>query len=50
MARRWSQTTAQIAADVWPGGPAEAAGLAVGDILASVDGEAAENLPTVANR
>jgi serine protease Do len=36
-----------IVADVWPGGPAEAAGLAVGDILASVDGQAAENLPTI---
>ena len=36
-----------IVADVWPGGPAEAAGLAVGDILASVDGVPAENLPTV---
>ena len=36
-----------IISDVWPGGPAEAAGLAVGDILASVDGVPAENLPTV---
>jgi serine protease Do len=36
-----------IVSDVWPGGPAAAAGLAVGDILASVDGQPAENLPTV---
>jgi serine protease Do len=36
-----------IVSDVWPGGPAEAAGLKIGDILVSVDGQAAENLPTV---
>ena len=36
-----------IVSDVWPGGPAEAAGLKVGDILVSVDGQPAENLPTV---
>jgi membrane-associated protease RseP (regulator of RpoE activity) len=36
-----------IVSDVWPGGPAEAAGLAVGDILVSVDGQPAENMPTV---
>ena len=33
--------------DVWPGGPAEAGGLQPGDILISVDGEPAENLPSV---
>ncbi len=36
-----------IVSDVWPGGPAEAAGLAVGDILVSVDSQLAENVPTV---
>ena len=36
-----------IVSDVWPDGPAAAAGLAVGDILVSVDGQPAENLPTV---
>src|SRR5262249_1960224 len=36
-----------IVSDVWPGGPAEAAGLKVGDILVSVDGQSADNLPTV---
>ena len=36
-----------IVSDVWPGGPAAAAGLQVGDILLSVDGQAADNLPTV---
>ena len=36
-----------IVSDVWPGGPAEAAGLAVGDVLVSVDGQPAENVPTV---
>jgi serine protease Do len=36
-----------IVSDVWPGGPAEAAGLMVGDILESVDGEPVDNLPTV---
>ena len=36
-----------IVSDVWPNGPAEAAGLKVGDILVSVDGQAADNLPSV---
>ena len=36
-----------IVSDVWPGGPAAAAGLSVGDILVSVDGQVADNLPTV---
>jgi serine protease Do len=36
-----------IVSDVWPGGPAEAGGLKVGDILVTVDGAPADNLPTV---
>lgn len=36
-----------IISDVLPRGPADAAGVKVGDILASVDGQAAENVPTV---
>ncbi|MFI5178059.1 MAG: trypsin-like peptidase domain-containing protein [Vicinamibacterales bacterium] len=36
-----------IVSDVWPGGPAEAAGMKVGDVLVDVDGQPADNLPTV---
>jgi serine protease Do len=36
-----------IVSDVWPQGPADAAGLKIGDILVSVDGQPADNLPTV---
>ncbi len=36
-----------IVSDVAPGGPAEKAGMKVGDILISVDGQPADNLPTV---
>jgi len=36
-----------IISDVWPGGPAEKAGVMVGDILVSVDDQPADNLPTV---
>jgi serine protease Do len=36
-----------VVSDVWPNGPAEAAGLKVGDILVSIDGQPADNLPSV---
>jgi len=36
-----------IVSDVWPGGPADGSGLKPGDVLVSVDGERADNLPTV---
>src|SRR4051812_18243840 len=36
-----------IVSDVWPGGPAETSGLKIGDILLSMDGQPADNLPTV---
>jgi serine protease Do len=36
-----------IVSDVWPGGPAAAAGMKIGDILVSMDGMPADNLPTV---
>jgi serine protease Do len=36
-----------IVSDVWPGGPAAAAGLEIGDILVTMDGQVADNLPTV---
>ena len=36
-----------IVSDVWPGGPAESAGIKVGDVLVSVDGVPADNLPSV---
>ena len=36
-----------IVSDVWPRGPAATGGLQVGDILVSVDGQPAENLPSV---
>ena len=43
-----SRDAGLVVSDVWPGAPAEAAGLQPGDILVSVDGEPAENLPSVA--
>jgi serine protease Do len=36
-----------IASDVKPGGPGEAAGLRIGDVLLSADGRAADNLPII---
>jgi serine protease Do len=36
-----------IISDVLPGGPAEAAGLMIGDVLVSIDGQPADNLPSV---
>jgi serine protease Do len=36
-----------IVSDVIPGGPADTAGMKVGDILKSIDGQPAENVPTV---
>jgi serine protease Do len=36
-----------VVSDVWPGGPAEAAGMKIGDILVSTDGQPVENLPSV---
>jgi serine protease Do len=41
------QDSGVVISDVLPGGPAEAAGLMVGDVLASIDGEPAENIPSV---
>jgi serine protease Do len=46
-AMRLSRDYGVIVSDVWPGGPAEEAGLKVGDILETVDGQVADNLPTV---
>jgi len=36
-----------IVSDVKPGGPGEAAGLRIGDVLLSADGRAADNLPII---
>ena len=43
-----SRNTGVIISDVLPGGPAEAAGLRIGDVLLSIDGRPAESLPFVA--
>src|SRR5712675_97659 len=42
------RTYGVVVSDVLPGSPAEAAGLEIGDVLASVDGKAADSLPLVA--
>jgi serine protease Do len=36
-----------IISDVLPGGPAEGAGLMIGDVLVAIDGQPADNLPSV---
>jgi len=46
-ALRLPQDWGVIVSDTVPGGPAEAAGLEPGDVLTSVDGQPAENVPTV---
>jgi serine protease Do len=42
-----SRDSGVIISDVWPSSPAEAAGLKPGDVLVSIDGQPAENLPSV---
>jgi serine protease Do len=42
------RTYGVVVSDVLPGGPAEAAGVQIGDVLAAVDGRDADNLPRVA--
>ena len=43
-----SRTYGVVVSDVLPGGPAEAAGVQIGDVLSAIDGRAADNLPLVA--
>jgi serine protease Do len=47
-ALRLPRTYGVVVSDVLPGGPAEAAGVQIGDVLAGVDGKAADSLPLVA--
>src|SRR5467141_3462657 len=42
------RTYGVVVSDVLPGSPAETAGMQIGDVLASVDGKAADSLPLVA--
>jgi len=46
-ALKLSRDDGVVVSDLLPGGPAEAAGLKIGDVLVSVDGQPADNLPTV---
>src|SRR5467141_4254545 len=47
-ALRLPRTYGVVVSDVLPGGPAEAAGVRIGDVLGGVDGRAADSLPLVA--
>lgn len=47
-ALRLPRTYGVVVSDVLPGSPAEAAGIQIGDVLAGVDGKAADSLPLVA--
>ena len=47
-ALRLPRTYGVVVSDVLPGSPAEAAGVHIGDVLAGVDGKAADSLPLVA--
>jgi len=47
-ALRLPRTYGVVVSDVLPGGPAAAAGVQIGDVLAGVDGKAADSLPLVA--
>jgi serine protease Do len=49
-ALKLTRTYGVVVSDVLPGGPAEAAGLRIGDVLLAVDGKQASNLPNVAFR
>jgi len=42
-----ARTSGVVVSDVWPDGPAQKAGVKVGDILVSVDGQPSDNLPSV---
>jgi serine protease Do len=46
-ALKLSRNYGVIISDVQPGGPAEAAGVQIGDVLVSIDGKIADNLPFV---
>jgi len=46
-ALKLSRDDGVVVSDLSPGGPAEVAGLKIGDVLISVDGQPADNLPTV---